>query len=302
MTMPNFLIVGAGKAGTTALYRYLGQHPQIYLSPVKETNFFALQGEKADFRGPGVQERINSWSVTDVESYRALFNRVSGEEAIGEASPLYLYSPKAPRRIRHHLPDVKLVAVLRDPAERAHSAFVHMVREAREPFTDFELALNEEEARVEDNWPWIWHYERVGFYNEQLRRYFDLFDREQVRVYLYEDLGADPVGVLKDIFRFLGVDDESVPDVSVRHNLGGVPKSTAVHSFLKRPNPLKNAIKPLIPSGPRKRMVAKLRNRNLRAAPRLAPEVRRRLVGAYREDVLGLQDLIGRDLSGWLKY
>ena len=175
MTMPNFLVIGAAKSGTTSLYHYLGQHPQVYVSPVKEPNFFALEGEKPDFRAPGSEERINSWSVTDVEAYRALFEGAGEEEALGEASAMYLYSEKAPGRIRHHLPNTKLVAVLRDPVERAYSSFLHLKRNGREPLDDFVEALEAEERRIRDNWEWIWHYKNMGFYHEQLRRYHEAF-------------------------------------------------------------------------------------------------------------------------------
>ena len=301
MTMPNFIIIGAGKSGTTALYRYLEQHPQVYMSPVKETNFFALEGETVDFRDPSAPQRINSWSVTRLEDYEALFDGVSDEIALGEASPLYLYDAQAPGRIRRHVPGAKLVAVLRNPAERAHSAFTHLVRDGLEPYADFGRALAEEDRRVADHWSWIWHYKRMGFYHEQLKRYFDTFDREQISVYLYEDLKSDPANVAGDIFRRLGVDPQFRPDTSVRFNRSGIPKSKAIHSFLMTSSPLKAPFKRFIPTRLRKRMVADLRNKNLREPPRLSPEMRLRLTEAYRDDVLKLQDLIQRDLKGWLE-
>lgn len=300
MTMPNFLILGAGKSGTTALYRYLEQHPQVYMSPEKEPNFFALEGKKVDFKDPEAENRINNWSVTDIESYRALFREVSSETAIGEASPMYLYSPKAPGRIQHYVPDAKLMVLLRDPVERAHSAFVHMLREGIEPLDDFSQALDQEDARIEANWSWIWHYKKMGFYHEQLRRYFDVFDREQIHVYLYEDFSAAPLNVLRDVFRFLGVDGGYAPNVSTRYNAGGVPKNKLLHSFLAKSNMIKEPFKPLIPVKLRKRLVAELRNRNLHEPPRTSPEVRSQLIESYKEDVLELQELIQRDLSKWL--
>lgn len=301
MEMPNFLVIGAGKAGTTALYEYLDQHPQIYMSPVKETNFFALEGEQANFRGPGVRERINSWSVTDIEDYQALFGRASGETALGEACPLYLYSPKAPGRIQHHVPNAKLIAILRNPVERAYSAFTHLIRDGREPFNNFARALEEEETRIADNWPWIWHYRQVGFYHEQLSRYFDIFDREQIKIYLYEDLKAEPMNVLPDMFRFLGVDAKFTTNVSTKHNVSGIPKSKALHSFLMTANPIKEGIKPLVPTKLRRRMVLGVRNRNLARSPQLPAESRRLLMDVYRDDILRLQDLIQRDLQSWLE-
>src|SRR5918998_2242905 len=128
MTMPNFLLIGAMKAGTTAFYQLLDKHPQVYMSPNKEPNFFAFEGEKLDFRAPSDIEGLNRHAVTEIEEYQALFDGVSGEKAIGEASHWYMYKPEASGRIKHHLPEAKLIAVLRDPAERAYSEFLHFVR------------------------------------------------------------------------------------------------------------------------------------------------------------------------------
>jgi hypothetical protein len=300
MPLPNFLIIGAQKSGTTALYHYLKQHPQIYMSPVKEPYFFALENEELNFRGPRDLEILSQMVVTDFGAYCELFRNVSNEMAVGEASAGYLHSPKALERIRRYAPDAKLIAVLRDPAERAYSSFLHMVRDGREPLGDFERALQAEETRIRDNWGPIWHYKQKGFYYGQLKRYFEAFGRDQVKVYLYEDLKGDPLGMLQDTFRYLAVDDAFVPDMSLRHNISGVPKNRALHSFLRRPHPVKSAAKLFVPEGVRVRLVTSLRNRNLSRPPRLSPEVRGRLVGEYREDILRLEELIQRDLSGWL--
>jgi hypothetical protein len=301
MTMPNFLIIGAAKAGTTSLHHYLRQHPEIYMAgPKKELRFFALEGEKLDFRGPGDQKALR-FSITDVEAYRRKFDGVSDEKAIGESSPLYIYSPKAPGRIAHYIPDAKLIAVLRNPVERAYSCFLHLVRDGREPLDDFSQALREEEARIERNYEPGWHYKEGGFYYAQLSRYFGLFDRQRIRVYLYEDWKADPTGVLGDIFEFLEVDKRFVPDMSVRHNVSGVPRNKTLHALLTKSSPIKAGIKPLIPTRFRKLVWTNLKNRNLREPPSLSPEVRGQLIETYREDVLKLQALIGRDLSRWLE-
>ena len=300
MTMPNFLIIGAAKSGTTSLYHYLKQHPQVYMSPVKEPKFFALEGERPNFRGPSDEQEINRKSVTDIDAYRALFKGVTSEKAIGEASTLYLYSLKASERIRHHVPDAKLIAVLRNPVERAFSSYLHCVRDRGEPLTDFAQALRQEETRIENVWGPIWHYKNVGFYSAQLERYFDLFRRDQIKIYLYEDIKSNAVGVLQDIFRFLEVDDTRIPNISLKHNVSGVPKNRLLHALLNKRNPLKSAIKPLLPAKPRKRLNHSLTNRNL-VRPGLSPEVREQLIEVYSEDVLRVQELIQRDLSQWLK-
>jgi hypothetical protein len=300
MTLPNFFVIGAGKAGTTSLHQYLDQHPYVYMSPVKETNFFALEGEKPNFRGPEADQRINRWSVTGIEEYRALFEGVSGETAVGEASPLYLYDHKAPLRIKRRVPEAKLIAVLRDPVERAYSAFLHTTRSGREKL-GFTKALREEEDRIRANWEWIWHYKNAGFYHEQLSRYYETFEREQIRVYLHEDLSTDPAGVMRDIFGFLGVDDSFAPDTSRRRNVRGIPKSRALFALTHKPNRVKTLVKALVPEGPWRKISMGIKSRNLAGTPPLPEDVAEELAVAFREDVSRLQGLVGRDLSAWLR-
>jgi hypothetical protein len=295
MTMPNFLIIGAQKAGTTSLYHYLKQHPQIYMSPVKEAHFFDYEGtERQAFRGPGPSSHPRK--VDNVEDYRALFDGASGEKAIGEVSPLYLYIPEAPGRIRRRIPDAKLIAILRNPADRAYSAFLHTTRRGLEPLTDFAQALGAEEGRIRDNWHPRYHYRQRGFYHTQLKRYFDVFERDRIGIYLYEDLIADPLGVLRSIFRFLEVDEAFVPDMSVKYNITGVPRNRAVRALVKRLGSLTPALRRFLPFG-----LLQLVKGRLFAKPPLSSDVRRELIEGYRQDISMLQDLIRRDLSGWLE-
>jgi len=299
MTLPNFLIIGAAKSGTTALYNYLRQHPEVYMSPVKEPRFFALEGEEVGFRGPGDMKAHES-TITDIRSYSALFDGVTNEKAIGEASVLYLYSPKAPVRIRHYIPDVKLIAILRHPVYGAYSSFLHVVRDGREPLTDFAEALKKEDSRIRAGWGSGWHHKQRGFYYVQLKRYFDIFDRAQIKVYLYEDYLADPVSVIQDTLRFIDVDDSFVPNMAVRHNVSGIPRSRGLHEFLNKPNPIKSALRLVVPSKFRPLLRRKIERKNLEKPP-LSPEVRKQLIEEYRHDIMKLQDLIGRDLSKWLE-
>ena len=293
MAMPTFLIIGAMKSGTTALYYYLAQHPQIFMSPVKEPNFFCN----------GELESSDSKSVTHIGAYQDLFKNVYDEKAIGEASHCYLYEPEAVARIQQYVPDAKLVAILRNPVDRAHSHFLHKVRDGTEPLTDFAQALREEETGANQNRN-VQDYVGRGRYYEQLKRYFDAFDRDQLKVYLYEDLSNTPIDTLQNAFRFLGVDDSFVPDVSLRRNVSGYPKYKALDEFLRRPSPVKDALKMHLPARLRWRLSRafdSLKTRNLSEPPAVQPEVRRQLIEEYREDILKLQALLGRDLSGWLE-
>ena len=148
MTLPNFFIIGAAKSGSTSLYHYVKQHPQIYMSPLKEPKFFALAGEKLDFPGPGDQENV-SRAITDIHSYRNLFQGRTTEIVIGEASVLYLYSRRAINHIWQSIPNAKLIAILRHPVDRAYSNFLSLRRPNHEPIADFSQALQQEEARIQ---------------------------------------------------------------------------------------------------------------------------------------------------------
>lgn len=305
MTMPNFLVVGAARSGTTSLYTYLKQHPQVYMTAIKEPEFFSYEGLELDFNGPKGKEETNRgirrYTPADIEGYCALFREVSNEKAIGEASPMYLYSAQAPGRIRHHIPAAKLLVILRNPVERAYSTFSLLTLQGREPIKEFSQALEAEEARIRNKWTWMYHYKNVGFYYAQLKRYLDVFERDQIRVYLYEDLKADPSRLVQNVFRFLEVEDTFVPEVSVRENPAGTPRSEIYSKLVDKPNPVKSLLKPLVPERVRKRIIASLSARNLTERPPLSQEIRRGLIEVYREDILKLQNLIGRDLSGWLK-
>lgn len=313
MTLPNFLILGAGKAGTTSLHYYLQQHPQIYMCPQKETCFFAYEGKTVRFEGPGDRELINRQAITRLDTYQQLFAGVTEETAIGEACPLYLYDASlAAERIHHYIPHAKLIAILRNPVDRAFSSYLMQVREGREPL-DFAAAIAAEEARIQQNWSWG-RYTQVGFYGKQLRHYFERFPASQIQIYLYEDLQQTPQKMLQDIFTFLDVDATFQPDMTLRHNISGLPQNSTLHhalstlhAFLIGTSPLKQAVKRTLPTS----WVQSFNDRyeSLRARyfqkslakPTLPAPLRHQLIDIFREDILQLQTLIQRDLSHWLE-
>lgn len=304
MTLPNFLIIGAAKAGTSSLYYYLKQHPQIYMPSSrtqKEPDFFALEGQTLEYPGPKGIFKINN-RITDIETYRALFSNVTNEIAIGEASTLYIYSKKAPGRIKHYIPNTKLIAILRDPIERAYSHYLYWASLGFEPDTDFDFvkAIAQEQTRIDKGWNASWHYVQRGFYYIQLKRYFDLFDPSQIKIYLYEDLLQNRLALAQDIFDFLGVDKNFIPNVEKTHNKTEAPKNKTLNTLLNRPNPIKSILKAFFPAQLRKNFAERLKKQN-QGKPKLSPKIRRQLIEVYREDILQLQDLIKRDLSSWLE-
>ncbi len=300
---PNFLVIGAAKSGTTAIWHYLRQHPQVYMSPRKHVRYFAFEVENPEFRGPGIKNPSKPYAVTNPEDYRALFDGVEGEIAVGEASHSYLYQPVAAERIREFACDIKLVAVLRNPAERAYSHYMQMRRDGREPLADFRRALEAEQERVRDNWWPDFHYAQIGLYHAQLERYFGRFERDQLKVYLYEDLKTDPHSMMRDLFRFLGVDDSHVPETALNYNASGLPKNQVLHALLQSLRSVKPVAERVLSEKQTRQLLrfgSTLHNRNLTKSA-LSPEVRRSVTDTYfREDILRLQGLIQRDLSAWL--
>jgi hypothetical protein len=294
MTMPNFLVIGAAKCGTESLCGYLGQHPNVYMCPNREPNFFVAAGQgDIPFRGPGDREALQKWGMwtTQLHRYEALFAATGNETAIGEGTTWYLYDEHAPARIRHHIPAAQLIAILRNPVDRAYSAFNMLWRDGREIMRDFAQALAAEDKRVRDRWEPIWHYQRMGFYASQIKRYYDTFDAGQVRVVLYEDFNARPLDVLRNLFQFLQVDDQFEPDTFERRNVSLVPKYPTVHRLVAGNHPLKVAARAVLPIEFR---------RHIKPAP-LPEEIRQQLMKIFRPDILELQTLLDRDLSHWLR-
>lgn len=177
MGMPNFFIIGAGSSGTTSLYHYLKQHPQVYMSPIKETNFFAYEERGVHVGKGGGSMDEGRFPIRSIEAYGALFEDVSNEKAVGEASPRYLYSSEACRRIHSYNAEAKLVAILRNPVERAYSSYCKHVRDGNERRT-FLQAINDEESGRKNQHLGFGqrHYVDFGLYHKYLKRYADFFD------------------------------------------------------------------------------------------------------------------------------
>ncbi|NDJ62372.1 MAG: sulfotransferase [Chloroflexi bacterium] len=291
MTMPNFLIIGAMKAGTTALYATLAQHPQIYMSPNKEPHFFTHEGGK-----PSISPTV----VNNLADYQALFADVTDEIAIGEATPNYLVQPEVAATIHRYLPDAKLIAILRDPAERAYSHYLHRVLSRREDHADFLEAFRYNETLAAEGY-YLDSYRLGGMYYENLCRYYDRFPAAQIKVVLYDDWRDDPAGTAQALFDFLGVDTAFVPDARWYYKTGK-PKSALLNDVLRyvRTSNVARPLRKLIPANLRRNVVIGLHNRNV-ARETLTPEDRAMLIDLMRDDILKLQDLLGRDLSVWLR-
>jgi Sulfotransferase family len=275
MTLPNFLIIGAIKSGTTSLYHYLRQHPDVFMSPVKETWYYWKEGE--------AEGRVR---IRTRQEYERQFDGVASERAIGEASPQYLHSPTAPARIAADMPEVRLIASLRNPADRAYSSYLGRLRGG------WERRSVEEAMRPGT------YYVESSLYHAALSRYLGYFDRGHIKVILFDDLIADPHAVLRELYELLGIDDTFLADVAEQHNRGVVPRNVALNEvFWKSVARLRG----LVPPSLRDTGLAGRAHRLLVKKPEpLPPAIRRELLAYFRDDIVKTEALIGRDLSRWL--
>ncbi len=293
----NFMVIGAVKAGTTSIYEYLNEHPQIYMSPIKETKFFQWDGETRKFFGP-LDQKIYENSIKSFEDYQSLFQKVRGEIAIGEASPSYLYNKFVPKRIYQRFPNVKMIVILRQPTERAFSHYLHTKWLGYEPLS-FTEALAQEETRIKNNWGPSWHYKQQGFYYQQLKNYFSVFDRQQIKIYLFDDLKANSIEVIENMYSFLGVDSKFIPNTSQKYNVRYFPKNQVVSNLINQPNFAKHILKKVMPKNLRTKLNSFISQKN-RFKPELDRQTKEELNKLYSEDILNLQELLQKDLSTWL--
>jgi hypothetical protein len=296
--MPNFFIVGAARSGTTSLNHYLGQHPEIYIAPRKEVNFFTARYYPRT--GPG-DERINREVIKDEDQYVQLFAGVRREKAIGENTAFYLCYPGTAERIAQAVPDAKIIVVLREPVARAYSAYLYLVRDGREQL-GFAEALRQEEERKQKGFEPMWWYKELSLYYRQVKSYLDVFGSQRVKVLLYDELFTAPEQRLCDVFTFLGVRKDVAIDTSVRYNTGGAAKSRQLYAFLdnfiRKPNALERSIKALVPSYIRSKWANKALDMLTQVVP-LDHGIEEELRTYFEEDVRKLESLLHRDLSGW---
>lgn len=290
--LPNFIVIGAAKAGTTALYWYLAEHPAVFMSPVKETNYFAfgLDGEGRPLYG---DPDVHRFPVKSLSEYERLFADAGEATAVGEASPIYLECPQAAGRIRELLPAARIICSLRQPVDRAYSDYqMYLRRRGRRLDPGRDLTATSVWARPDSRWM------QLGRYYEQLSRYFDAFPRSHIHVSLLDDLKRNPLELTQDVFRFLQIDPAFVPDFETRHAIGGVPASPLLEGIFTS-SALRSAVGPWVPKLGAN-WVRRLRTRTMRQAPHLRAELRTELTRHFRDDIARTSQLIGRSLEHWL--
>lgn len=284
--LPNFFIVGAAKSGTTSLYNYLNQHPDVYMSPLKEPHWFSRVSP---------QPSMGMYSVTSEKDYLKLFKGWQGEHAVGEASPSYLWDSQAPIRIKRSVPDAKIIILLREPISRAFSHYLMDVRDGRQELPFYE-ALREDYASPEKGW-WISHlYVELGLYCEQVARYMDCFGQENVLVLLFEEFVSDVGSTLTQVARFLNIDPTQVSGIDYRekHNVYVIPRKGIAEFALRIPK-LKRLGKRLFPEKTKHFLRDKVLFRRAQRPP-IERQAANFLQRIYKPEVICLEKLINRKL------
>ena len=300
MALPDFLVAGVPKAGTTALHAALSRHPGLYLSPVKEPKFFLTDGPPPTRGGPGdaLTYREHVW---ERDRYEALFAAAPPGVPRGESTPFYLYDAAAMRRIRDLIPGAKLIVVIRDPVERAHSNWTHLWSAGLEPVGDFVRACGDEERRIAAGWAPFWHYAGLGRYGEQLARAFELFPREQVLVLRYRLLIDDPAATLSRICGFLGVGTGVLGEIP-RENVTAHPEHTLAHRAVALGMRASDALGRLLPGSAATAATHRLERflqRGGRERQPLSWEQRQAVLPRFTADIRLLETVLEEDFSDW---
>lgn len=294
MTVPNFVVAGAGRSGTTGLVEGLRSHPDVFITKPKEPHYFALHGETVRFTGPGDDKTINRVAIPDRRAYLSLYPSEPHEfVALGDGSVSTLvYHQRAIPEILTVNPEMRIILILREPVARAYSAFLYMKARGFEPCKDFVSALKEESRRREEGWHHLWWYTEMSKYSEGVRAFQESFDQEQIGLWFYDDMTADYIRLVAEVAAFLGLSTrellatERIQEV----NVSGKPRSAPLQrgiSMATRHEPLRLTVRRLTTFRFRERV------RRTLLKPAAADDVARRaLQGVFQADLKALRDLV----------
>jgi Sulfotransferase domain len=301
--LPDFLIVGAPKAGTTALHAALMQHPQLRLSVPKEPKYFMCGDAPPPlYVGPGDAHSRREW-IWRREDYAGLFADIPDNVLCGESTPFYLFDKQAHLRMAEAIPDVKLIAVLRDPVDRAYSNWMHLWVDGLEPVADVVSACACERQRVHDGWAPFWRYIELGKYGEQLRHLRQHFDPSQIMTLRYRELVDDPERTTDRVCTFLGVKEgviDTVPRDNTRPFVPDSPRTRHFGRLLRAGAWVGAAFPPHVWRRASEPVLAMFHRQGDAHRPRLTSAERSQLIDYFREDIGLLEEQTGQSFGDWL--
>ncbi|MCW9706397.1 sulfotransferase domain-containing protein [Fodinibius salsisoli] len=301
MNLRNAFIAGAAKSGTTTLYYLLEQHPEVAVPAVKEPNYFSNIDNNEDpvkaGTGPGDDSTV--WTRSQQE-YHNLYRPSDKHTVKLDASVSYLYSTTAAEQIATYDPDSRIIIVLRNPTERAFSHYKHLLRDGRET-EPFEEALALEQSRIDKGWEFSWHLTAMGMYSQQIQRYLDHFDAEQLHIITLKDIKNDLPDVISDITDFLGLSPFEYDLERQERNASGVARSWILSRMVNWVLGYKATINKIIPPKLSHKALQLFRSFNIKKGNlEISEDTRRELATTFKEDINKTESLIGRSLKGWL--
>jgi hypothetical protein len=300
---PDFLIIGAPKAGTTALHAALAQHPQVFASTPKETKYWLCDdAPPPHYAGPGDKHSQQEW-IWRRSDYDAVFAAAEPGQLRGESTPFYLWSRGAHRRIGEALPDVKLISVVRDPVDRAYSNWMHLWSDGLEPEADFVRAFELQDRRVAAGWAPFWRYRDLGRYGEQFAHLFQHVPPRQHLILRYRDIIDEPLITLNRACEFLGIDTDvvtSIPSDNARRYVEPGWRSQVFGPVVRTGAALGQFVPPQVWRRASVPLVGLLTGDADAHRPHLTADQRAQLIPAFEDDVKRFAKLIGQDFDDWL--
>ncbi|GDX51731.1 hypothetical protein LBMAG27_07780 [Bacteroidota bacterium] len=309
--LPNFFIVGAAKAGTTSLYNYLRQHPDIFLPSIKEVNYFCTDIKPENFRPDyarsvyfnfdeyikkGMKDEVFHGYIQLWNQYVKIFEPAKNKKAIGELSNTYLFSKVAAENIFKKFPAAKIIMVLRNPVDRAYSHYLMDNRMGLEK-KGFTEAMENDIAKSEKGWGISNLYYELGLYFEQVKRFFSCFSEKQILVIKYDDFIRNPLNELKNICAFLTVDENFSFNTNLKYNQATVPRNRLV-AWIRKQKRIAAFVKSKMPES------LKSKSKNIlftqKNTSKMSQVERDYLNKLYHEDVLRLAELVNLDFTDWI--
>lgn len=301
----DFVVAGSAKSGTTALNNMLDQHPKVFMSEIKETNFFVQAYEDTRSfiwqNGKTVLGQQEESDIIDNEQkYSHLFRNAETDSCLGEASPWYLLDGDVPGRIREYSPDCKVIVMLRNPAEVAFANYVHQVRDRAESLRieDRDQIFDQQRYENPSLHPFAHHLD-LPRYGQHLPAYVDTFDSDHLLILVYEEFMQDRRAGLSTVFQFLGLDDNVEIDVESQVNVSGMPKNERVQDLIQGSMMLKKSVGRLVPKKTRRRLRSKIEVMNTGSKVVLDDAMRAKLDALYTEDLHYVEQLLGREMNLW---
>jgi len=295
MPTPTFLVIGAGRSGTTSLHHHLRNHPQVFVPEVKAPSYFYAEIERDV--GSTRRRETKGHFVRNFDDYKSLFNGSEWATARGEVSPAYLASPMVPGQIRKHLGEIKVIAIIRNPTDRFIARFIARQRDGLERASSITEVVNKERAAGINLDDTAGTYLASGHVCRVLERYEETFGRDSLNLHLYEDLVGDAPTMLKSIFAAIGVDVNVEFNSQIRRNESGRIASPITRSMWRHSAQIRQVVRPLIPAEIRDRAFRRVTRRMDRVSIPAAD--RKQLNEYYADEVATLAKFLGRDLSHW---